>query len=134
MSFEKSYYVYQYIQNKANLEGMYEYVPDINFMKYAQESNVYTLFSWDDAISTLIPKTDFVLISRKEELSLVPYDTIITIFENYLEKCEGDLYFIKRTPETIKLFNQIPQIDIDGYEIINADDFVDINLNEQTTN
>lgn len=138
-SIEKSQYVYQYLQNKEHLEELYENVPDIDFMKNYQENNIYTVFSWDNAISTLIPKVDFVLIIRKvkvfsifkkEELSLVPYDTLLSTFSEHLEKCDNDLYLINNTPETLKLFYQLPKIDYDDYELIKYDDFVDINLQD----
>ncbi|QVK18886.1 hypothetical protein KHQ81_04015 [Mycoplasmatota bacterium] len=139
---EKSNYYYFYSLEKKKLNQIFNIdVPDISFIKNINNQSIYTVFSWDNLKGSLIPKCDYVFITRtykgflglkKHKTSLIPFDEVIDIFSDMLEKIDHELdcYLFHSTDDekTNQRFYELPEYDHDEFEVINLDEIVDVNL------
>jgi len=112
-------------------------LPDISFIK-DKNNIVYTVFAWPQNVKTIMPITDYVLIERtykkalflkKTEVSLVPFSEIQTKFKDYLVKLDDPIpcFLFETDNETTKqLYYELSQQDFTEYEVVETDDFVDV--------
>ncbi len=132
---EKLDYYYKYTTAMENKDDDI-IIPEISFIK-DKENNVYSVISWDDLSDTYLPKTDYILITRKHKAllgikkktsSLVPYEEVISKLKNWLEKGEDDIYLFTKSEnqEAYKKFYELPEYDYQNYEIVSTDEIVDV--------
>jgi hypothetical protein len=128
--------VWSWNNNKESLQEQTEddvFVPSIMLLNY--EGRVVTACVWPDAISSIIPPVDILLIGRKElaprklfkkveDMVLGDWGQLMPIFEKHKAKMQGDAYYLHyhSVPNEIKKHIQnLKSFDISSLERLSVD-------------
>jgi hypothetical protein len=96
---EKSNDFYNYNRNRSNLQeklGDEYFVPKIFLLQKKSDKEIFTLCTWPEHIPTILPLTDFYLLTKKhrkllktvEESGIISKSVFIDRFENFFDKYE----------------------------------------------
>lgn len=129
--------------NKGSLQKQVTedvFVPTIMFLKY--EGKVVTACVWPDAIPSILPPVDILLIGRKllaprklfkkvEDMAIGTWGDIKPLLERHKEKMHGDAYYLhyQTVPNEIKKhIKGLRSLDMSSFERLSADQVLDAEL------
>lgn len=129
--------------NKESLQkGVTEdvFVPSINFLKY--EGKVYTACVWPDAIPSVIPPVDMLLMQRKElaprklfkkseDMAIGFWNDVKPLLDRYKKKMQAGAYYLyyQAVPNEIKKYvKALATFDISLLEVLAVDQVLDTEL------
>ena len=96
---EKSNDFYNYNRNRSKLQeklGDEYFVPKVFLLQKKSDKEIFTLCTWPEHIPTILPLTDFYLLTKKhrkllktvEESGIISKSVFIDRFENFFDKYE----------------------------------------------
>ena len=119
LSEKNSNYIWEYCLQKDDLQkklGEEYFVPNIFYLKLNKSSEVKTICIWTEGMPFVLPKTDYVSISKKfkkffitkEEVGVVAYKTIIEKFgQSFQDESLYKILHPEKSEEILKDFNNL---------------------------
>lgn len=138
--------VWEWNKNKEKLQSDViddVFVPTIMFFNY--QGKVVRACVWPDAIPSIIPPVDIMIIGRKElaprrlfkkteDMAIGMWNDFQPLLNSYMNRMEGSAYYLyyESVPKEIKkTIQKLSSIDLDSLERLSADNVLDEELVEK---
>jgi len=135
--------IWEYLMQKDELQeklGDTTFVPKLFIIRLKDSAKLYTAITWNQSISEVIPKCDYLLImqekskwfglSRTTSRMIVPYTQVVERLGSYLEPFDSVIpgTMILRPEkqfDALPEFNKLVGAGFDNFEGVNVESFVD---------